>query len=333
MSVGEVVCLTAYYFIIVLHVAASTSVVLSKDEKRLFASSGGHEIGCHDTDTGDLVWRTKGTSRFLSEARVSPDDQRVYNIQSSDGLVFCQDQRTGYTQWMLSCDLFEEDCANSVHADFSLSMDGQYLFYGDVTGMVLAMKLAEESVAIDDQQQETTYVFPGDIPSSDLDSQSQSAKNDKRTIPLGGKVSLALVSTMLIVGSLVFIHLQRQLKTFPQPYYEDDPDFPQEIFEERHEPQNQLYHRRKQKKRHFQGNAGSFNGKQVDLMVPFPNRSGSEGPTTHQTMMEDEDRAVSEELSADRGLIGGSLQKDPPNHYITSSEQGNDYAFGTSVLL
>jgi PQQ-like domain len=111
------------------------------DGRRLFASTSKSTIHGVDSATGGTIWDIVGTSIFQSEPRISPDDQRVYFAHSVDGKIFSVGQRDGKVRWSLSCDVFEENCSNPVSAGFALSVSGQYLYYADIFGKIVALKL------------------------------------------------------------------------------------------------------------------------------------------------------------------------------------------------
>jgi Tol biopolymer transport system component len=111
------------------------------DGRRLFVSTSTSSIYGIDSSAGSTIWDVIGSSGFQSEPRVSPDDQRVYVAQSLDGQILSIDQQDGRVHWAISCDEFEADCSNSVLANFALSSSGQYLYYADVFGKIVALTL------------------------------------------------------------------------------------------------------------------------------------------------------------------------------------------------
>jgi hypothetical protein len=112
-----------------------------------------------DSATGSPLWDLVGTSLFQAEPRVSPDNQRVYFAQSLDGQILSIDQQDGGVRWSVSCDDFDEDCANSVQASFALSPLGDFIYYADNSGKIISLTVGsfvegEEvprvSVSVDD---------------------------------------------------------------------------------------------------------------------------------------------------------------------------------------
>lgn len=207
-------------------VAIPAAPVLSHDESRLFVSSASTEVVCVDTQSGDTIWALLGTSAFLAEAKVSPDDSRVFNMQSADGRVYCNDQISGDTLWVANCDLFEEDCSNTVQAEFTLSNSGQYLYYGDVIGRIVALKLGDINIApskAPTNQKLPTVFGPDDHESlewpREAESQQQNS-NVKRGLTLGGSLALIMMAVVVSIGASVYIFTINHFKTYPHPQQE-----------------------------------------------------------------------------------------------------------------
>lgn len=186
--------------------AIPVAPTLSLDGKRLYVSTSSNHANCLDSQTGERLWDVTGMSLFLAEARVSPDDQRVYFIQSIDGRLHAFDQETGNQLWEINCDAFEEDCSNSVKANFAISRTGQYLYYADVLGKVIALKLG------DLVQNEGGGVDPGEEIFQDTDetrpgsSISQEA-NAKSGTSVGGVVAMIVLAMLLALASGFYVLL------------------------------------------------------------------------------------------------------------------------------
>jgi hypothetical protein len=231
--------------------AIPAAPVLSRDESRLFVSSASTEVVCVDAQSGDTLWALLGTSAFLAEAKVSPDDSLVFNMQSADGRVYCNDQITGETLWVAACDSFEffsgEDCINNVQAEFALSNSGQYLYYGDVIGRIVALKLGYLIDAPIDPptlapvqatpiapptlapvqaptRQAVPPVFAPQDPESPewptvAESQQQNS-NMKRGLTLGGSIALIMIAVIIGIGASIYIYTVTHFKTYPHPQQE-----------------------------------------------------------------------------------------------------------------
>jgi hypothetical protein len=184
---------------------------------------------CVDTQSGDTLWALLGTSAFLAEAKVSPDDSRVFNLQSADGRVYCNDQISGDTLWVADCDLFVEDCSSTVQAEFTLSNNGQYLYYGDVAGWMIALKLGDMIEAVVPAPTPAlapvavpvfTPQEPGSPEWPTVAETQQETSNVKRGLTLGGSIALILVAVIIGIGASVYIFAVNHFKTYPHPQQE-----------------------------------------------------------------------------------------------------------------
>ncbi len=192
--------------------AIPVTPTLSIDGERLFVSTSTTHAFCIDTKTGQKLWDLPGASTFLA-AQVSPDDQRVYFLQSIDGRLFAYEQQSGAFSWVSSCDAFEEDCSNTVRASFSLSRTGQFLFYADVLGQVLALKLAEY-VTIDEDvgnglSEEDS--LNEKQPISEL-SETSTESTTNEGISTGGSVALIILVLLMAVSAGVSLFLIRKAR-------------------------------------------------------------------------------------------------------------------------
>jgi len=110
-----------------------------------------------NSSTGKTIWDFEGTSVFVSEPRVSPDNKRVYFAQSLDGKILSLDQQNGTIMWSVGCDAFDETCSNViVQANFALSTSGQHLYYSDVFGTVVALTVGYSVEKIQKSDDDTT---------------------------------------------------------------------------------------------------------------------------------------------------------------------------------
>jgi hypothetical protein len=229
-------------FLLFSNPAVPTTPTLSIHETRLFVTSAATDFMCVDTRTGEKNWSIPGTSPFLARSKVSPDDQRVYVIQSVDGRIFSLYQQTGGLNWLASCDQFEEDCANAVRADFELSHTGQYLIYGDVMGRIIALELGDLVENFEPTAAPTVgmldpsgnIIWPEDGEEADNGSRSGAA--------LGVGIFLIILATIVVIGSLSYILLMNSLKTSPHPMQEpripDDETDPSSDFSLPSDPAN-----------------------------------------------------------------------------------------------
>lgn len=187
---------------------------LSNDGQRLFISTSSSGFHCVDAQTGDRMWKLSGASTFQTGARVSPDDQMVYFIQSIDGRLYAYDQHQGVLRWLTSCDAFEEDCADSVRASFALSQTGEYLYYADVLGRVIALKLGDLVEESGDDLVDDVPGPPGIFQTSDGKSPGEkgSAKSlDPQRGPSdASSIALIILALLLAFGSGTYIALVRK---------------------------------------------------------------------------------------------------------------------------
>ena len=212
------------------NIAIPVAPILSRDESRLFVPSASTQMACIDSQKGTTLWEMMGNSRFLAEPKVSPDDERVYFIQSGDGLVYGVEQEGGAVLWATTCDQFEEDCANSVLSESALSRDGRYFYYGDVMGRVIALQLGDfepPGSAPGDNSPTNTYPLdPANWPPMMNDEANGSRPNVKKGPTLGGSIALIVLATLIGTGASIYIIFTNNMKTHPHPMQEphlDDP--------------------------------------------------------------------------------------------------------------
>lgn len=185
------------------------------DENRLFVSTSSYDLASINTRNGKPNWVVSGTSAFLSEARVSADDKRLYVAQSADGRIFCLDQLTGDYLWQGSCDQFEEDCSNSVRSDFDLSLSGQFLYFADVKGRLISWKLGEMEDVV---QPTSAPIWSGPfLPTGNVDWNSNPVQEDARNgSKPGGTIALIVLTAVFVISSIVYIAMVRRRK-HPEP--------------------------------------------------------------------------------------------------------------------
>jgi hypothetical protein len=169
----------------------------------------------------------------LSEPKISPDDERLYIIQSGDGGVAGWNQIDAELLWLVSCDQFEKGCSNAVRAEFSLSRDGQFLYYGDVDGRVIAVKLGEFVTPVPTVAPVPAPPTPVIIlnpttglewpPPPDLRSQEEENKQVNIGVSMGGSIALIVMSATIAVGAVMYITMAHRFRTHPHPQQEPHP--------------------------------------------------------------------------------------------------------------
>jgi hypothetical protein len=100
--------------------------------------------------TGSIEWFNDGDR--TGGYRVAPklnepngETPRVYIIEYERGTVRQHDATTGTLEWQWDCQdsTGTSSCTNHVEAEFSLSPAGNILYYGDVTGKLTALRIAD----------------------------------------------------------------------------------------------------------------------------------------------------------------------------------------------
>lgn len=176
-----------------------------------------------NTLNGKANWKVSGTSAFLSEARVSPDDERIYVAQSADGRIFCLDQLSGNFLWQGSCDQFEEDCSNSVRSDFDLSSSGQFLYFSDVKGRLISLKLGD---VVEVSEPTAAPIWSGPfLPTNDIDwANDEDQAGPSEGSSMGGTITLIVLATMVALASTIYIVMVNRRKRAPHPMQEPCPE-------------------------------------------------------------------------------------------------------------
>lgn len=93
---------------------------------------------------GIITWEVPIGSVTLGQPAVSYDNRRVYFIEAKEGTVAAHDTRTGQRLWSIGCQdyLPDENCQSSiVEGEFSLSSNGQMIYFGNRMGKVVALRV------------------------------------------------------------------------------------------------------------------------------------------------------------------------------------------------
>lgn len=106
--------------------------------KVLCVGSASEEFYCLHADNLTTVWSETTNSLIKTEARFSTNGDRVYFIEE-DGILHSFNTTSGDK-------FYEEATDNPVISNFDLSIDGAFLYYGDETGSVVALQLAESTL-------------------------------------------------------------------------------------------------------------------------------------------------------------------------------------------
>lgn len=127
--------------------------ILSSDETVLYQAGASTEVYCIDAKTGDILWKQDGVFRsvIMAEPRLverSSEEPKLFVIEGMKGKVRQHDALTGDVDWSFDCkDVSGGSCDDAVEADFSVSSNGNMVYYGDIFGKIVALEIAEFSDA------------------------------------------------------------------------------------------------------------------------------------------------------------------------------------------
>ena len=110
----------------------------STSPKVLCVGSASEEFYCLHADNLTTIWSENTNSLIKTEARFSTKGDRVYFIEE-DGILHAFNTTSGDK-------FYEEETDNPVISNFDLSIDGAFLYYGDINGSVVALQLAESTL-------------------------------------------------------------------------------------------------------------------------------------------------------------------------------------------
>lgn len=210
-------------------VVVSTAPVLSADEERLFVTTVKNETVCLNAKDGVRLWaaKTPQHSSLLSEPKGSPDNQRLYIINSDDGRVHGINQKDGDLLWGYGCDPWKLPAGAScnapmVSADFDLSSDGTVLYYGASDGRVVALTLGKRVIDNSNKGQSpststTVSIDFGDEdrgplefdkdhdPAHDIVQASDNSKKQRWGAKIAGSIAAIIVCLAVIVVSVLYV--------------------------------------------------------------------------------------------------------------------------------
>jgi hypothetical protein len=228
------------------YVPISTSPVLSLDNQRLFVTSSAasnNETVALDTTTGEHLWAIfLGKSTMMSEARIAPDDERVYvALANEDGRsqLMAIKQRSGVILWKAAatcmndngpCQDFSADSSSSILldgqilADFDVSSDGSQIFFVDAGGKIVSVEVghvlpASESsssnATTNDTQSNLESSYPttapigqGSVDDPKTSNMAQDQNSTDRPPRRGIVLGIVLPLVAFIVGVLFMMRLR-----------------------------------------------------------------------------------------------------------------------------
>jgi outer membrane protein assembly factor BamB len=106
--------------------------------KVLCVGAASEEFVCLHADNLTTIWSETTNSLIKTEARFSTNGDRVYFIEE-DGILHAINTTSGK-------EIFNDSLEDPVSSNFDLSIDGAFLYYGDETGNVFALQLADSTL-------------------------------------------------------------------------------------------------------------------------------------------------------------------------------------------
>lgn len=116
--------------------------MLSDDEAFLYIASAGREIVSLETAEERVAWSISLRSPALARPVYHAPGQEtpvLYFMESRGGSLVQIDAETGAQNWIRNCG--QQQCPN-VEADYSISASNNMVYYGDVTGKLVGMRMA-----------------------------------------------------------------------------------------------------------------------------------------------------------------------------------------------
>jgi hypothetical protein len=123
-----------------LLLALLTTPAISEDMSLLVVPGSNGELYGVRTNDGQVQWSSNPGSIILAEPIVV--DDVVYVIESENGILRQHSIDNGDQFWQLDCNGSDLYCENAVVADFSIAPTGNVLYYGDVSGNIMALQIA-----------------------------------------------------------------------------------------------------------------------------------------------------------------------------------------------
>jgi hypothetical protein len=136
------------------------------DSNRLFTFSTTNVFYAITAKPGILLWNVTLASIPQCEAKISPDDERVYLLEAETGTLRALDQSTGAEFYAVSCNEYDPECGGEVQGEFAVSSDGLYLYYANIDGQINAMALGESLVPLEGDTAYPTFSPMPTIPNT-----------------------------------------------------------------------------------------------------------------------------------------------------------------------
>ena len=131
----------------------------------LLVAGNSYDLFCFNSETGERIWTDSfSRSSYMVEPHVTEIDGNatvVYAIEALNGNIRQHGAWDGTRNWEFNCEDLSGviGCQDGVEAEFSLSSTGNVLYYGDIFGKIIALKVAD-FVTPDPSSVPTTTISP-----------------------------------------------------------------------------------------------------------------------------------------------------------------------------
>lgn len=122
-----------------------TTPAISDDLSLLVVPGSNGELYGVGSNNGQIQWSETPGSMIFAEPIIA--DDVVYVIESETGILRQHSIDDGNQLWQLDCDSNDVYCENDVVADFSIVSTGNVLYYGDISGNIVAVQIANFETA------------------------------------------------------------------------------------------------------------------------------------------------------------------------------------------
>jgi len=120
----------------------SNPMSISSDGRRLYAVGGGVQIMCIDTESGTSLWSEDDEfTSFVAPPLLAEREGAtsvIYSAEYTSGNIRQNDATSGARLWTYNCGA---NSCPSIEADFSVSGSGNFLYYGDIFGNIVSLRV------------------------------------------------------------------------------------------------------------------------------------------------------------------------------------------------
>ena len=141
-------------------IATHSEVVISSNLERVYSILDSTTILCLNAISGIIVWEREGTAKTCSSLQLSENDEFLFVVHASQGLVQKFHAYNGRLLAEHSCVLSTSDisCRQSIQGRFSVSSDGSKLWFVDAFGKIATIEFSPDDA--------TPTISPSSTPSS-----------------------------------------------------------------------------------------------------------------------------------------------------------------------